>query len=500
MEPKLRASVLCDLHCDAALGERGENCCAAHNNRYIPSNDHSAPPASNQYQYHGPCCSPTCTYGCAADEYSTEEELYEDDEEDSEDIEDDEEYEISIPAPSCPVPSHSMCGKNGSSNLKHSAGHWCCLHSQYLYDHYAESTREKLRSKLNIRAPTPETKPQTVKRPVEDERSLDELLSFIHNTKKAPPRGVGKDGGPSSAENKDASSAAKARKKQRKRERKMREREERERKEREEQERKEQEEQERKEKEHRKRKKDNKNNPSNEKSHQSSGVAKPDASSQTTLVNDKDEDSSNGPAMPPEESGEGFTEDSLRPSQHMNVVEDAEADLQDAVGGVPGGGKLAAKMAQFSEFPHFWEEEDDLDPNLKAEQDREVEEFRRRLESIHVQPVGGYQGPEEAVLSPRSGLAEKRKLNNGDAVTLSRLCQKQISMKKVKQNWKNGMSWKLGQTLSQDQLGSTQSDNASSPSVVNCEKRRNSNTTKSRPNRNSKKSAAKRGARLRHGE
>ncbi|KAL6067215.1 hypothetical protein QOT17_009007 [Balamuthia mandrillaris] len=46
---------------------------------------------------------------------------------------------------------------------------------------------------------------------------------------------------------------------------------------------------------------------------------------------------------------------------------------------------LAERMAQFTSFPHFWEEEDldaEMDPALRARQDEEVEAFRRRLESV----------------------------------------------------------------------------------------------------------------------
>jgi len=47
---------------------------------------------------------------------------------------------------------------------------------------------------------------------------------------------------------------------------------------------------------------------------------------------------------------------------------------------------LLEKLASFSEFPQFWEEEtanEYADPEQKAAEDREVEEFRRRLESIN---------------------------------------------------------------------------------------------------------------------
>jgi len=48
---------------------------------------------------------------------------------------------------------------------------------------------------------------------------------------------------------------------------------------------------------------------------------------------------------------------------------------------------LLQKLENFKEFPQFWEEEDPsldtIDPRLKAAQDKEVEEFRIRLEEMN---------------------------------------------------------------------------------------------------------------------
>jgi len=52
---------------------------------------------------------------------------------------------------------------------------------------------------------------------------------------------------------------------------------------------------------------------------------------------------------------------------------------------------LQEKVNEYSNFPKFWQEEqdleDDLDPELLAEQDREVEEFRCLLDQINQNPV-----------------------------------------------------------------------------------------------------------------
>ncbi len=49
----------------------------------------------------------------------------------------------------------------------------------------------------------------------------------------------------------------------------------------------------------------------------------------------------------------------------------AEAPGEPAGSANHGNSRLATIMAGFTEFPQFWEEEmDDLDPQLKAEQDR----------------------------------------------------------------------------------------------------------------------------------
>lgn len=172
------------------------------------------------------------------------------------------------------------------------------------------------------------------RRPAEDERSLDELLSFINNTKR-PSKG--KSGSESSA-----TSTARVKKKQRKREKKMRQREEREREERERVER-----------------------------DKASVRAEAESASTTNDYNNnhskerkcnsnahQEDEGSNGPAMP-EEKGTG-----------LEQLDTGNAPNEDAAPPPSTGSKLAAKLAQFTEFPQFWEEEDDLDPDQKAEQDR----------------------------------------------------------------------------------------------------------------------------------
>lgn len=48
---------------------------------------------------------------------------------------------------------------------------------------------------------------------------------------------------------------------------------------------------------------------------------------------------------------------------------------------------LLEKIAAFKDFPRFWADEndlsDDMDPQLKAQQDKEIEEFQKRLEQIN---------------------------------------------------------------------------------------------------------------------
>lgn len=463
------------------MTKKGEDCCAAHTNtRHVVAGaaaasvdfvGHAAA-AAGVNPYHNPCCSASCVYGdpmaSGHSMYSTGEEL-DDDEDDDEDDEgeelddddedDEDEYETSIPAsaaiPHCQAPGHNTCGTDPRNGKTKHAGHCCCLHSHYLMcDHFAESTREKLRSKLSIRSHVTngmgshaggmgrDVKAQSPPRPVEDQRSLDELLSFINNTKKTPARGGG--GGKSddrsssssastlasssaSAGGGGTSSSAKARKKQRKRERRQREREEKEREERE--------------------AKLNQQSqlqpPQANNNGGSGGGGKPKAAKAAATAAPEDngggdgpeDNSSNGPAVPPDE-----------PSEASASV---AAEAAEVV--APGGSRLAAKLAQFTEFPQFWEEEDDLDPDLKAEQDREVEEFRRRLEAS-----GG--------LAQRQ---QKKQLNDDNAVELSQLCQSQISMKKVTttQRW-NGMNWVLGQSLVPPQPTTTTSSPSSAATAV----------------------------------
>lgn len=465
----------------SAMTKKGEDCCAAHTNtRHVVAGaaaasvdfvGHAAA-AAGVNPYHNPCCSASCVYGdpmaSGHSMYSTGEEL-DDDEDDDEDDEgeelddddedDEDEYETSIPAsaaiPHCQAPGHNTCGTDPRNGKTKHAGHCCCLHSHYLMcDHFAESTREKLRSKLSIRSHVTngmgshaggmgrDVKAQSPPRPVEDQRSLDELLSFINNTKKTPARGGG--GGKSddrsssssastlasssaSAGGGGTSSSAKARKKQRKRERRQREREEKEREERE--------------------AKLNQQSqlqpPQANNNGGSGGGGKPKAAKAAATAAPEDngggdgpeDNSSNGPAVPPDE-----------PSEASASV---AAEAAEVV--APGGSRLAAKLAQFTEFPQFWEEEDDLDPDLKAEQDREVEEFRRRLEAS-----GG--------LAQRQ---QKKQLNDDNAVELSQLCQSQISMKKVTttQRW-NGMNWVLGQSLVPPQPTTTTSSPSSAATAV----------------------------------
>jgi len=84
--------------------------------------------------------------------------------------------------------------------------------------------------------------------------------------------------------------------------------------------------------------------------------------------------------------------------------------------------KLAEKMSLFSDFPQFWEEEEDLDPILKAEQDREVEAFRLRLEA------------------PSAHCARKRFSDNSSFGALTELCNFELCKKQnlKKQRYKNG--------------------------------------------------------------
>ena len=54
-----------------------------------------------------------------------------------------------------------------------------------------------------------------------------------------------------------------------------------------------------------------------------------------------------------------------------------------------GGGSLLAKLEQFTDFPGFWdgvEEDDAVDAERRAREDREIEEFSARLEQINTQP------------------------------------------------------------------------------------------------------------------
>jgi hypothetical protein len=50
--------------------------------------------------------------------------------------------------------------------------------------------------------------------------------------------------------------------------------------------------------------------------------------------------------------------------------------------GSTGNKSLLQKMETFSEFPHFWEEEQ-MDPTVQAEQDKEVRDFEKRLEEMN---------------------------------------------------------------------------------------------------------------------
>eukprot|EP01119_Soliformovum_irregulare_P003782 TRINITY_DN14848_c0_g1_i1.p1 TRINITY_DN14848_c0_g1~~TRINITY_DN14848_c0_g1_i1.p1 ORF type:complete len:100 (-),score=28.04 TRINITY_DN14848_c0_g1_i1:85-384(-) len=68
----------------------------------------------------------------------------------------------------------------------------------------------------------------------------------------------------------------------------------------------------------------------------------------------------------------------------------------------PDNRSLLEKLESFSDFPQFWEEESDevfMDPQLKAEQDKEVEAFRVRLEEMNQNSTNKRVSMEDSILS-----------------------------------------------------------------------------------------------------